>query len=314
MKKICPSADYAVISSTDVACLLHLDTGAVPEQLGLLIAETGEMVKKFNNLTISAAAGSVVNSIFVINDSFEEAREILKERFFSGAETLIIRTSGAVRGETQFPERIMEELNSAVISGAVRQITDSVGKLSVDLKKTSYEYAHMHLNTAVMQLLSFCLVNKLPVDANSFHAVNSKIQGLETLQKACEILREFCLSLVNSISKNPGETLPPIVRDAVKLAEEKFGDPAFSINTAAAIFNITPAYFNRVFKKFKQTSYSEFLNEYRMERACAMLLETNEPVNTIANSIGISNATYFYTLFKKIYNCTPQQFRNRSKR
>jgi hypothetical protein len=257
MKKVSPSADYAVISPTDVACLLHLDTGAIPEQMGLLMAETGEMVKKFNNLTISAAAGSIVNSIFVINDSFEEAREILKERFFSGAETYIIRKRGtftptgfggisriseSVRGETQFPERIMVELNNAVISGAAKQITDAVGKLSAELEKTSYEYAHMHLNTAVMQLLSFCLVNKLPVDANSFHAINSRIQGLETLQKACEILREFCFSLVSSISKNPEETLPPIVRDAVKLAAEKYGNPAFSINTAAAIFNITPAY------------------------------------------------------------------------
>jgi AraC-like DNA-binding protein len=200
-KKACTAMDYAAISSTDIALLLHLSAGAAPENLGLLMAETGEMVKRFNGLTVSAAAGPVVNSIFSINESFEEAQKILKERFFLGTETFILSEEG----------------------------------------------------------------------------------------------------------------LPPIVRDAVKLVEEKYIDPVFSINAAADFFNITPAYFNRVFKKHKHTSYSEFLNGYRMEKARTMLLETNEPVNAIANSVGINNTTYFYTLFKKIYNCTPQQFRNTRK-
>jgi AraC-like DNA-binding protein len=205
MKNICSSIDHAVVSSTDIALLLHLDTGAIPEQFGSLMAETGEMVKKFNGLTISAAAGSVVNSIFAINDSFEEALDNLKERFFLGHETTIILKSDIGKMETQFTK---------------------------------------------------------------------------------------------------------LVREAVELAARKYSDPLFSINTAAEIFNKTPAYFNRIFKKYKQISYSEFLNRYRMEKACTMILETNESFNTIAASVGITNTTYFYTLFKKIYNCTPQQFRN----
>lgn len=102
---------------------------------------------------------------------------------------------------------------------------------------------------------------------------------------------------------------PPLVQDAVKLTEEKYRDHLFSINTAAACFNVTPAYFNRVFKKYRRVSYSEFLNEYRMERACGLLKETGDSIAAVAASVGISNATYFYTLFKRIYNMTPQQFR-----
>jgi YesN/AraC family two-component response regulator len=209
IKNICPSVDHAVVSLTDIALLLHLDVGAIPEKLGRFMAETGEMVKKFNGLTISSAAGSVVNSIFAIDDSFEEALDNLKERFFLGNEITVVRKSDTGKIETHFTK---------------------------------------------------------------------------------------------------------LVRDAVELATRRYSDPVFSINTAAETFNKTPAYFNRIFKKYKHVSYSEFLNRYRIEKACVLILETNESLSSIAASVGISNSTYFYTLFKKIYNCTPQQFRDKKVR
>ena len=88
----------------------------------------------------------------------------------------------------------------------------------------------------------------------------------------------------------------------------------YSINTAAEKLNITPAYFNRIFKKYMRISYSEFLNEYRIKKACEMLQETNKSINVISAETGISNTTYFYTLFKKYYGITPQQYRNNFKK
>jgi AraC-like DNA-binding protein len=304
----CAAVDHAVLSSTDIALVLHLETGAVPDNLSLLIRETGETMRKFHGRTISAALGPIVSSIFAINDSFEEAEELLKERFFRGAETIVIRQPGK-RTETDFPVRIGEELCRAVASGDTRKTGEAVNRFISALGKNPYEYARMHLNTVIMQLLSFCIMQKLPVKADAFHGLNGKLQKAETLEKTRILLSEFCLSLIQDSNRNTAVPLPPLIRDAVRLAAEKYRDPAFSLNTAAEAFNITPAYFNRLFKKYQQTSYSEFLNEYRLAKACEMLVETNEPVTAVSNAVGISNTTYFYTLFKKIHNCTPQQYR-----
>jgi AraC-like DNA-binding protein len=311
--KACVSVDHAVISSTDIALVLHLEIGTVPDSLGALLAETVEMVKKFYNRTVSATLGSIVSTIFAINDSFEEAQKFLKERFFLGAGTVIVWGTLPQREETVFPVSLGEELYQAILDGDSGKIRTLTGQFEIFLGRTTYEYVKIHLNVIIMQFLSFCLLRKLFVDANSFHILNGKIQNVETLGEACGILTDFCLSLAHDFSENPADSPPPLVREAFKLAEEKYQDPLFSINVVAELFNITPAYFNRVFKKYKHISYSEFLNEYRMEKACKLLLDTNVAVIDIIGAVGFGNTNYFYTLFKKLYKHTPQQHRNMGK-
>jgi len=193
-QKIAANVDAVALSPTDIALVIHLETGAIPDGIVPLIKETGEIVNKLGGFSASASIGSIVNSIYAINDSFEEAQSSFKET---------------------------------------------------------------NLN-------------------------------------------------------NP--SAPLLIRDAVKMVSNQYRDPGFSINTAAVSFNITPAYFNRIFKKYHKISYSEFLNEYRIEKACELLKTGNKSINDVASAVGINNTTYFFTLFKKIHNITPQQYRANSRK
>jgi AraC-like DNA-binding protein len=306
--RTCVSADHAVIDPVTVALVLHLESGAIPGSLFPLLAETAEAAEKFCGQTVSAARGSIVNSIFAINDSFEEARELLKERFFSGPQTIMSADLARPRREdNSFPDRIVEELYQAILRGDTKKMRTLTGEFAAFLGEVTCEYARMCLSMLVMRLLSFCLFNKLPVDAGSFHHLNSRILTSETLREAMALLADFCLSL----SGDPADSPPPLIQEAIALAAENYQNPGFSINAAAESFNITPAYFNRIFKKHKHISYSEFLNEYRMEKARVLLLESNVSILDIAGMAGFGNTNYFYTLFKKIYRCTPQQYRRR---
>ena len=307
--RTCVSVDFVVLSSTDSALVLHLETGAVPENLIPTLMEINEMSKKFSGRSVSSAAGSIVNSIFAINDSYEEAAANLKERFFSGAGTVIAGQNREDRREIAYPRHTEAQLYQAVLSGDEKSINVIIGGFTDTIGKTTYEYARIYLIIVITETLSLCLADKLPVDPNSFHALIRKLQRTETLQKAGIILNVFYSSLAGQVHRDPPGSLPPFVLDAIKLAAENYQNPLFSINTAAENFSFTPAYFNREFKKYRRISYSEFLNEYRMEMACKLLKQTNKPVAAISAETGISNTTYFYTLFKKIYNVTPQQYR-----
>jgi AraC-like DNA-binding protein len=308
-KKTSIPVDYISLSSTDIAVVLHLETGAVPGDLVPLIGETGEMAKKFAGFSVSASVGSIVNSIYAINDSFEEAESGLKERFFLG-DGIIACKPNMERKELAYPEHAGEQLYQALLLGDTGNIQKVLDMFIGALEKTTYEYARMYLNTIVMQTLYFSLADKLAVDANSFHQLAELLQKTQTLEKVYSLLSKFFLGLAGSIKKDSAGSLPVFIRDVIKMTAEKYHDPLFSINTAAESLNITPAYFNRVFKKYNQISYSEFLNEYRIKKACELLRATNESVIVISSAVGINNATYFYTLFKKIHNTTPQQYRS----
>jgi AraC-like DNA-binding protein len=311
LKQCCASMDYATVRPGDTAFVLHLEDGVYHSTLIPSIAELGMAIKKIYNQTVSIAIGPIVNSIFAINDSFEKTRTFLKERFFKGPGIVAMKESVAPHREAPYPREKGDELCTAVLSGDDQKIECIINDFKTIIEQTTYDYVQMYINTIIMQLLSYCLSRGIPVDANSFHYLSRDLQDMKTLEMVCGELHRFCVSLADELKQRTGGTLPPLIRDSLSLVEERYAESLFNVNTAADHFNITPSYFNRLFKKYIGLSFSEYLNEHRMKIACSLLLTTNYSIGSVPEAVGISNVNYFYTLFKKIYNLTPQQFRQR---
>ncbi len=81
-----------------------------------------------------------------------------------------------------------------------------------------------------------------------------------------------------------------------------------STNSIADSVNMSATYLGRVIKKTKRESVSDMINNYRLEKAKDLLETTQHPVHEITESVGISNEPYFYTLFKKRFGITPNEY------
>ena len=55
----------------------------------------------------------------------------------------------------------------------------------------------------------------------------------------------------------------------------------------------------------------DILKKVRMKKARAMLKGSSATVESIAESVGYQNVEHFNRIFKKMYNITPVQYRNR---
>jgi AraC-like DNA-binding protein len=305
--KCCKSLDYAALEPGSIAFVLHLESGAYPGELVPLLLEIGVAMQKYCGYSTSAAIGSIVDSIFAINDSYEEAEKLIKERFFSPGKVFMQETA-APRKEIAYPQAAGDAAAGAILSSDRQNLELALNEFMQALEKTTYDYAQMHLNTLITEILSYCLSRDSNTDANSFHNLIWKLRKMETFSMVRKALAEFCNSLAEKYKQTEASS-PCFIKKSLALIETRYGEPVFSVNTAAEVFNITPAYFNRLFKKSKGLSFSEYLNNHRMEMACKLLLETSQAVGIISAAVGITNTNYFYTLFKKNYNLTPQQFR-----
>ena len=58
-------------------------------------------------------------------------------------------------------------------------------------------------------------------------------------------------------------------------------------------------------------SFGDILKEIRMKNARAMLKSSSATVESIAESVGYQNVEHFNRTFKKLYNITPVQYRNK---
>jgi ligand-binding sensor protein/AraC-like DNA-binding protein len=82
-----------------------------------------------------------------------------------------------------------------------------------------------------------------------------------------------------------------------------------SLAHMAALCNISPSYFSRLFSRKKAGSLSNYVNEAKVSKAKELLQKTDWPVRYIADKLGFDDSSYFIKVFKKETDLTPGEFR-----
>lgn len=75
------------------------------------------------------------------------------------------------------------------------------------------------------------------------------------------------------------------------------------------LFHFQKDYFNRLIKKKTGMTYSEYLQDIRLQNAKRLLTETTLSVSDIAEQVGYHNKGYFYKIFTDKYGMTPARYR-----
>ncbi|MBL6665900.1 MAG: helix-turn-helix domain-containing protein [Flavobacteriaceae bacterium] len=90
---------------------------------------------------------------------------------------------------------------------------------------------------------------------------------------------------------------------------DHFMEPIALEDISAQVF-MTPQSFCRFFKKSTQKTFTNFLNEYRINHATKLLSETDVDIKTICYESGFNNLSNFFRNFKKITQLTPNAYRD----
>jgi len=145
------------------------------------------------------------------------------------------------------------------------------------------------------------------------------------LQRYLQALRELCLlrSSKPSQSKQPVQracSLPESVRltpqyqrqqpllCAVSYIEEHFHEQ-IEQKTIAEHCGMTPFRFSRLFKQTFGMGYLEYILRKRMEKAQALLGNSQMPITSIAYAVGFQDPSYFARAFKQYFGYCPSHVR-----
>ena len=74
--------------------------------------------------------------------------------------------------------------------------------------------------------------------------------------------------------------------------------------------DLNPKYFTKIFTQMTGKPPIQYLNSYRIEMACNMLLTTDLSITDICLNCGFNDLSYFIKTFKKEKNISPKKFRN----
>lgn len=82
------------------------------------------------------------------------------------------------------------------------------------------------------------------------------------------------------------------------------------VQNAARLVGLSVPSFCNFFKKTTQITFSDFVNQYRIQKSC-MLLHQDKSISEVCFECGFNNVTYFNRLFKQIMNDTPSAFKKK---
>jgi len=126
------------------------------------------------------------------------------------------------------------------------------------------------------------------------------------------LVRLLCCSIlydtVNALSGPPIPVRPQLMEDAVKFLEDHFAE---RIRIADLVRHIGygRARLFELFKRHTGLAPNDYLLRFRIRKAQELLATTDLPVREISLHVGISDPSYFSTLFKRQTGSTPANYR-----
>ena len=84
---------------------------------------------------------------------------------------------------------------------------------------------------------------------------------------------------------------------------------SFTIEDASLLCGYSSSHFMRWFKNMTGSSFTSYLNERRLVAASILLLDTNDTILSVAETVGFENLSNFNRQFKKRYGVSPRDYR-----
>ncbi len=121
-----------------------------------------------------------------------------------------------------------------------------------------------------------------------------------------------CLSGLMDCSCRKTEEAESLIGDIRNLIAERYAQ-GIGLKEISGHVHLSPYYVGEIFKKHEGVAFTQYLNDFRLDKARQILIATNHQVARIARFVGISNRSYFCKLFKDKYGLSPVEFRNATK-
>ncbi len=110
----------------------------------------------------------------------------------------------------------------------------------------------------------------------------------------------------------PENVLPAKIHYICESIRQHYGQPV-RLGDLAADCNLSPEHLSRLFHQTTGLRFKDYLTEVRLNRACELLLETDDLIADISAHVGYSTLSRFNRSFREHTGMTPSEYRKRKK-
>lgn len=280
------------------------------------LEEIRQYVEKYMSATITIGVGNLCTSPSRIKQSFHEALSALEYRFVMGNNKILFiqDLEPVIKKKIVFSETKEKQLLSSIKFGTQEEVFSVMETLFKDFAEEQTSIGDYQIYLVEMIATIIKVSKDLNLDINTIfgNKFNLFVEmfKFDTIGEVKGWFKDICSKLMKLIEyrrRNSGKIL---IEKAMDYIKENYRQSDLSLNTMSNYLHISPNYFGSTFKNETGETFVNYLLRIRMEAARNLLCSTNDKNQQISEKVGIPDQYYFSHCFKKIFNISPNEFRN----
>lgn len=102
------------------------------------------------------------------------------------------------------------------------------------------------------------------------------------------------------------------VEAILEYIHHSYDDPNITLTWLANSIYVNPSYLGQRFRQQTGIKFTDYLNRYRILKACELLLEDRHLTYEISERVGFGNITYFHRVFRKVTGCSTEEYKKKA--
>ncbi|WP_339295530.1 response regulator [Paenibacillus sp. FSL W7-1279] len=295
---------------------------AIKNEIAGRMRKLQHALELFLNLKCVVSVGHVCTSLSQLGSSYSSAERVLDASTMepSGSNAVSkmpVRAGGLAGGNDQRVSLTIEEHKQLLLSIERLDIDDVHGLISSIF--TSIRHLPVHSYTIQMIVSELMLTGDKAWKTwmPSAEAVKEKLPSRSELGRIGSVgelvqwLQSYYAGLLGLLKQHRAAgPYSRHVTQAVHFILERY--PGYvTLELAAGAIGLNSSYLSRIFKEETQRTFSEYLNQVRIDAGRKLLESGKYSIKEISNQVGFTTHNYFFKVFKEITGVTPQEYLNR---
>ncbi len=289
---------------------------AITLSLNNIIKRIQRCLQDYLNITASFSIGKLVNNICLLSSSYQESVHNIENKFFSGTNSIL---NGSTNKKDS-PSTVEQEIPSTDDIAIYLETDDCDGLIdcltniyqTAQASSANQHYIYDITSKLLLNVNHFCNVFNIPSkdvykDYRSAQYILSKVDTIDGLKDALILIYQ---RLYTQLSPVIFDTDNRYIKETIIYIAKNYPSD-LSLAVIAEHLCVNSSYLSTLFKKETNISFTQYLTNYRLNKAKHFINQKKYALKTIAAMSGFKDYNYFFKVFKKYVGTTPTDYQRR---
>ncbi len=279
-----------------------------------------EMISNAFGISVSISLSSEGSSVFELPEKLKECNYSLEYRSYLGNNTIIQFSDLSTLfkfEEYSSLERYKRQMLEGIKAGNENLVKNSLDKISGFISSTiisnnylrNYYYSTLSSINNIRNSVLAANSDKKHEDSIEFSSILKMIEKSDNTEELNSLIENVAINISKKVNNFNNKSIKITLRKAINYINEHYSEQLTLYEVAAHTF-VTTFYISRMFKKELGTTFVDYLNDLRIEKAKELLKNVRYKSYEVASLVGIPDPHYFSRLFKKHSGITPSEYRD----